>query len=76
VWKYRWIWATNKPVFDVDANDAEPDIYEIIAEIETLFPEFLSSNVKTYKNVEFDKIPGRNEHGCNLERRKVPKIGT
>lgn len=44
--------------------------------IETLFPEFLSSNVKTYKNVEFDKIPGRNEHGCNLERRKVPKIGT
>ena len=32
----------------------------------TLFPSNLSHNQKIHHNIDFGKIPGRNEHGSNL----------
>ena len=46
------------------------------ADHKTLFPNNLSSNKKNTSIVSFDKVPGRNEHGHNLDRRKVQKKGT
>lgn len=42
----------------------------------TLFPSQLSSNSKIYKDISFDKIIGRSEHGINLQRRKVQRKAT
>jgi len=42
----------------------------------TLFPSQLSSNSKIYKEISFDKIIGRSEHGMNLEKRKVQRKAT
>jgi len=36
-----------------------------------LYPELLSTNSKIANNIHFGKIPGRAEHGMNLEKRKV-----
>lgn len=40
---------------------------------EQLYPEFLSNNSKIANNIQFSKIPGRAEHGLNLEKRKVQR---
>lgn len=44
---------------------------EIDGTYATLFPEALSTNSKIHRNISFDKIPGRAEHGNNLHARKV-----
>jgi|TARA_B110000285_G_C14822319_1_gene467109 hypothetical protein len=36
---------------------------ELNGTYDMLFPSSLSSNSKIHKNISFDKIPGRAEHG-------------
>jgi|TARA_B110001450_G_C17178229_1_gene302272 hypothetical protein len=40
---------------------------------ELLFPEYLSTNSKIANNISIGKIPGRAEHGINLEKRKIQR---
>ena len=49
---------------------------ELNGTYDLLFPSSLSSHSKIVKNISFDKIPGRAEHGQNMLARKVQKTGT
>jgi hypothetical protein len=40
-----------------------------------LFPEILANNHKISINMSFHKMPGRAEHGLNLSKRRVPRLG-
>lgn len=48
---------------------------EIDGTYATLFPESLSTNNKIARNISFEKIPGRAQHGTNIHARKVLQKG-
>ena len=65
--------------FDFDKVQGRKSDHKMYSELDgtyqSLFPEFSSSHQKIHRNISFDKVPGRQEHGHNLHARKVQRQG-
>ena len=64
---------TNLPEISFDKTKGREDKNHMYQKLDgtmgTLFPSSLSHNKKTHFNIDFSKVPGRNEHGSNLNAR-------